>query len=542
MKPLLQAQNISKRFGLLTVLRDVNLEIYPGEVVGLTGRSGAGKTLLTRILAGLLAPESGQLVFDGRPLSWPFPASKIGIGTIHQEPMLADQFDITSNIFLGHELTWTILGRPSSLLNQRKMHEEARRILALLDVHFPTLHEKAGNLAGDARQLVSLAQGMAAPAKLRIVDDPTAMLSSPYQARLLSLIDAWQQQGIAVLFSSQNLDHLFAVTDRIITLRQGEVTATLQTDETNREEIVAALVGTGERQQPTPVIWALDSYYQAKQQAESLQHQQLLLQQDLAVRDTMNQQLLEQLSEQVRALDSANLALQDAQRRLLMERELERKHLARELHDETIQDLLSLNYQLEGIASLADDQEALLTELDDVHHHIRQLVATIRGICGDLRPPTIDSLGLGAALKSFMRGWRERTGIEAQLAMSEDFGRLSETIELSIFRIVQESLNNVWKHSGASQVRVTLAYTSPRMLSVKIADNGDGLPQNFDLSALGRSGHFGLLGISERVALLGGRLSIQNQAVGGLCLIIEIPHPRVVSDRLPPAIPKAEPV
>lgn len=530
MKPLLQAQGLTKRFGLLTVLREVNLEIYPGEVVGLTGRSGAGKTLLTRILGGLLLPDSGQLVFDGRSLSWPFPAAKMGIGFIHQEPMLSDQFDITSNIFLGHELTWNIFGRQTSLLNQRKMHAEARRILALLDVEFPTLHEKAGNLSGDARQLVSLAQGMAAPAKLRIVDDPAAMLSTPYQSRLLSLIESWQQQGIAVLFSSQNLDHLFAVTDRIIALRQGEVAATLATDETNREEIVAALVGSGERQQHTPVIWALDSYYKAKQQAEMLQHQQRLLEQDLAARDTINQQLLEQLSEQVRALDSANLALQDAQRRLLMERELERKHLARELHDETIQDLLSLNYQIEEIISLVDERGALTAELDDVHYNIRQLVAAIRVICGDLRPPTIDSFGLGAALKSYLLGWRDRTGIEAHLVLSEDFGRLSETIELSIFRIVQESLNNVWKHSGASHVQVTVAYSSPRMLSVTIADNGDGLPQNFDLSALGRSGHFGLLGISERVALLGGRLSIQNQSVGGLCLIIEIPHPRVVPE------------
>lgn len=532
MEPLLQAQGITKRFGVLTVLRDVSLEIHPGEVVGLAGRSGAGKTLLTRALTGLLTPDSGQLVFDGRILSWPFQAQKIGIGLIHQEPMLADQFDITSNIFLGHELTQSFAGRKSSLLNQRKMHEEARRILALLNVEFPTLHEKVGNLSSDDRLLVSLAQGMALPAKLRIVDDPTALLSTPYQSRLLTLIESWQQEGIAVLFSSQNLDHLFAVTDRIITLRQGEVTTMLQTDETNREEIVAALVGTAERQQHTPVIWALDSYYKAKQQAEMLQHQQVLLEQDLAARDTINQQLLGQLSEQVRALDSANTALQDAQRRLLMQRELERKHLARELHDETIQDLLSLNYQLEEIASLVAEDEDLIAELDDVRHNIRRLVTNIRRICGNLRPPTIDSLGLAAALKSYTLGWQERTGIAVNLTLSESFGRLPETIELSIFRIVQEGLNNVWKHAGGTQVQVNLAYTSPRMLAVTIADNGKGMRDGFDLSALSRSGHFGLLGISERVALLGGRLSIQNRTTGGFSLMVEIPHPRVVPDSL----------
>jgi signal transduction histidine kinase len=530
MEGLLRAEGLSKRFGVLQALSGVSLDVYPGEVVGLAGNSGAGKTLLMRVLAGLLVPDQGQLSISGRALTWPFEAQKVGIGIIHSEPMLADQFDITSNIFLGREMKWSLLGREVNLLNQRKMHAEARRLLALLDVEFPSLHEKVGNLSSEARQLISLAQGMAAPAILRIVDDPTALLSTPYQAKLLALIETWQREGTAVLVSSQNLDHLFALTDRIIVLRQGRVAATLRTDETNREEIVAAMVGTGDRQQRTPVIWALDSYYRAKRQAETLYHNQLLLEQDLAARDTVNQQLLAQLSEQVQALDSANLALQDAQRRLLMERELERKHLARELHDETIQDLLGLNYQLEEVASLAGDNQALVTELDDVRHNIRQLVTNIRGICSDLRPPTIDSLGLGAALTSYTRSWSERSGIEVSLTLAEKLGRLPETIELSIFRIVQESLNNIWKHAHASQVQITLAYASKRMLRVAISDNGVGLPDGFDLASLSDSGHFGLLGISERVALLGGRLSYRNQKQDGLLLIVEIPHPRAVPD------------
>jgi signal transduction histidine kinase len=286
------------------------------------------------------------------------------------------------------------------------------------------------------------------------------------------------------------------------------------------------MVGAEDRQQRTPVIWALDSYYRAKRQAETLFHNQLLLQQDLAVRDSVNQQLLAQLAEQVQALDSANLALQDAQRRLLMERELERKHLARELHDETIQDLLGVNYQLEEIASMASDNEPLVAELDDVRETIRQLVTNIRGICGDLRPPTIDSLGLGAALTSYTRSWSERTGIAVNLTLAKNFSRFPEPIELSIFRIVQESLNNIWKHAHANQVHITLAYASRRMLRITISDNGVGLADDFDLSALSASGHFGLLGISERVALMGGRLSLSNEKQGGLLLIVEIPHPR----------------
>lgn len=525
--PFLEAQSLTKRFGSLTVLNNVSLSIYPGEVVGLAGRNGAGKTLLIRTLAGLQSPDNGRLQINGKVQSWPFQAASLGIGIIHQEPKLTEHFDITSNIFLGQELKYSFMGRTINLINDRKMYEEARRILAQLDIKFPSLHEKVANLSSDDRQLVSLAQGIVTSANLRLIDDPVSLLSTPYQKKLLTLIETWQQSGTAVLFADQNLDHLFAVSDRIIVLREGNVTANLRTDETTREEIVAALVGTSDRQQHTPVLWALDSYYKAKQQAETLRHNQQLLEKDLADRDTINQQLLHQLSEQVQALDSANMALQDAQRRLLTQREQERKHLSRELHDDTIQDLLSLNYQLEEMSVLAHGNEPLITELDDVRHAIRQVVASVRRICGNLRPPTIDSLGLNAALQSYGQSWSDRTGISIHMSTGKNLGRLPETIELSVFRIVQEGLNNVWKHAEATHVDIRLSFGSRRMLSITIADNGRGVPDNFDLSLLSTSGHFGLLGISERVALLGGRLRIQNGNNGGLVLTVEVPHPRV---------------
>jgi signal transduction histidine kinase len=179
---------------------------------------------------------------------------------------------------------------------------------------------------------------------------------------------------------------------------------------------------------------------------------------------------------------------------------------------------------------MVNDNDPMVVELDDVRETIRQLVANIRGICGDLRPPTLDSLGLGAALTSYTRSWSERCGIAVNLTLAKRFGRFPEPIELSIFRIVQESLHNIWKHAHATQVEITLAYASRRMLRIAISDNGVGLPDNFDLSALGDSGHFGLLGISERVALMGGRLSYRNQEPGGLLLIVEIPHPRAASE------------
>ncbi len=274
-------------------------------------------------------------------------------------------------------------------------------------------------------------------------------------------------------------------------------------------------------------IWALESYYQAREQADRLRYQQALLERDLEQQDTLNRQLVEQLAKQVGALDQANLALQDAQRRLLTEREQERKRLARELHDQVIQDMLSVNYELEELTALVNGNEELSGELGQIRGEIRALVESVRRICGNLRPPTIDSLGLGAALQSFAREWGERTGLAIHLELDANLGRLPEEIELSIFRIIQEGLSNVRKHARASQVDVFLKHTSPRLLMISIADNGQGLDEQFTLSALSLQGHYGLLGISERVALLGGRLHIQNQSGGGVLLRVEIPHPRV---------------
>jgi len=166
-------------------------------------------------------------------------------------------------------------------------------------------------------------------------------------------------------------------------------------------------------------------------------------------------------------------------------------------------------------------------DLAEIRQAVRELVDSLRQICGELRPPTIDSLGLGAALQSHTRQWSTRTGIKLMLNLDVNLGRLPESIELSVFRIVQESLNNVWRHAQASFVQINLQHTSPRTLMISIQDNGKGLVKDFDINAMAAQGHYGLVGISERVALLGGRFTLQRPADGGTLLVVEIPHPRV---------------
>ena len=529
MEPLLRVINLSKRFDILPAVQQVSFDIQPGEVVGLTGNIGSGKSVLVMLLAGLYEPNDGTIYFDNRRLTWPYNAKAIGIGVIHQRPDLADRMDIVSNIFLGNEIGWPASFGWLRFPNRRRMQLEATRILADLDVAVPSLHEKVSNLSSEVRQMIAIARVLTYPVKLVIIDEPTISLTYPYQQRLLKLIQEWSKQGVAVLFSSNNLDHLFAVTDRIITLHQGSKVADVRTDETNRETIVANMVGTGMSDQgkASSTLLDFDSYDRIREQAEKLHYHQMLLEKDLASQDALNRQLVEQLTEHVQALDWANQALQEAHRRLLSEREQERKHLARELHDQVIQDLLSINYQLEGIETEHKVPPTLVGELLDVRTGIRELVNDLRRICGDLRPPTIDSLGLGAALQSFTRDWSDHTRIEVRLDIDQQLGRLPEATELSIFRIVQEGLNNVWRHAKASSVHIKLEHTSPRMLMISIADDGVGISEELDINNLPESGHYGLLGISERVALLGGRFRVISQPENGSELLVEIPHPRV---------------
>jgi len=252
-----------------------------------------------------------------------------------------------------------------------------------------------------------------------------------------------------------------------------------------------------------------------------------LLGNDLASEPKLSRQLTEQLAEQVQALDQANLVLIEAQRRLISEREQERKRLARELHDQVIQDLLSINYELEALEAEQGVTLALANDLAEVRQGIRELVEALRRICGNLRPPTIDSLGLGAALKSYTRDWAHRTSIHVDLKLDENLGRLPEATELSIYRIVQEGLNNVRRHAAAKNVEIKLEHTTPRTLMVSLLDDGMGLEEEFDFKNLSDHGHYGLIGISERVALLGGRFRLQDMPSGGALLLVEIPHPRV---------------
>jgi signal transduction histidine kinase len=249
-----------------------------------------------------------------------------------------------------------------------------------------------------------------------------------------------------------------------------------------------------------------------------------MLQESLEAKDSLNRQLISRLQDQVTALNQLNLALQAAHRRLDTEREEERKALARELHDQVIQDLLSFNYRLEEAGTKAESK-IQQEELAALRDGIRHVVGELRQLCSDLRPPTIDTHGLPAAINSFAQEWAERNAILLHLEIDSDLGRFPQSIELSVFRIVQEGLNNIRKHAAAKNVFLRLQRTPTASLLLCLSDDGQGPAEPFDLASLSARKHFGLLGISERVALLGGTMQIETPSNGGLILQVEIPNP-----------------
>ncbi|MFN8411834.1 MAG: ATP-binding cassette domain-containing protein [Anaerolineales bacterium] len=547
---LLNVENLSKNFDRLPALKDVTFSLAKGEVIGLVGRQGAGKSTLFHLLSGAIPPSSGTIYFDGanRRFSNRIEAQKIGIETVYQTSSLVNRFDFSTHIFSHRDEGVEITRQTSGLVEQfnvnqnillgrelkklplfgvidwNRMIDVAQELLAEFDLPPDLAHERISNLSDEQRQVILLLRTLYKPCQLLLLDDIIPILSFQRQEILLDKIKTLAAQGTSVIISSDDLKHLFTVTDRIIVLYEGKLVADRKTAESTPREIVELIVGSAGQEQVSPLIWALESYHTAQQQTEELRRSQASLQKSLDAQDSLNRQLIERLSNQLGALDQLNAALQATQRRLITEREDERKALARELHDQIIQDMLGLIYRLEDVENLTDSAE-LQEDVGSIRQGIRDLVGELRQMCSDLRPPTLDHHGLTAAIGSLADEWAERSDIQLQLEIDPALGRLPEMIELSVFRIVQEGLNNIRKHAAASHVRLSLQRTSNTNLLVRLEDDGKGLSKPTDLASLAVNKHFGLVGISERVALLRGSMNIESSEGNGTILQVEIPSP-----------------
>ena len=244
--PILRATGITKHFGPVHALRSVDFEIRPGEIVALIGDNGAGKSTLINVLTGVLPLDSGQIVFDGQPvsLSSPQQARALGIETVYQDLAVAPHLDAVANIFLGREYRRPGLAGTLGLLDFKRMRRETQEQLARLRVRVPNLDRRLVTLSGGQRQGVAVARAVMWASKVVIMDEPTAALGVAQTGMVLDLMRQVRDSGIPVVFISHNMPHVFEVANRIVVLRLGEVVAELDPARASIDDAVAAMTGS----------------------------------------------------------------------------------------------------------------------------------------------------------------------------------------------------------------------------------------------------------------------------------------------------------
>lgn len=238
--PLLQLRGVSKRFGAVQALSDVDFELHESEVVALVGDNGAGKSTLIKTISGVGPADSGTFTFDGREVTLTAPAdsSKLGIAVVYQDLALCDNLDVVANLFLGSE------AHHGPVMNEIAMEKESRRLLDSLAVKtLQSVRTEVGSLSGGQRQSVAIARSLLGEPRMVILDEPTAALGVAQTEQVLQLVLRLKERGLGVILISHNLADVFQVSDRIVVLRLGRNAGEYQAADSNRQEVVAAITG-----------------------------------------------------------------------------------------------------------------------------------------------------------------------------------------------------------------------------------------------------------------------------------------------------------
>ena len=235
--PELTVSSLTVRFGALTALENVSFTVRPGEVVALAGENGAGKTTLIRAIGGDVAPVSGTIRLDGRPVApHPVAAARLGIRIVWQDLALSDNLDVASNVLLGNERRW-------HLLSDLSRHDEAGQVLVQLGIPLRDTTRPVRSLSGGQRQMVAVARAMAHDPRLLLLDEPTASLGVKEAALIERVITRLREQGTTIVLSGHNMELMFRLADRIVVLRHGRVVTEVSPSEVRPDDVVALISG-----------------------------------------------------------------------------------------------------------------------------------------------------------------------------------------------------------------------------------------------------------------------------------------------------------
>jgi simple sugar transport system ATP-binding protein len=242
---LVRMENISRRFGTIIALDNVNFTVNPGEVVGLLGDNGAGKSTLIKILTGIHHLSSGQIYWEGKPvtINSPHDARELGIETVYQDLALVPLLSIARNFYLGREPVRRV--GPFNFLDQKRMEEQTEKALLDIGIHIRSPHHPVGSLSGGERQSIAIGRAVHFGKKLLILDEPTSALSIGETRKVLAYTHAAAAKGMGVIFITHNIFHVFEVAHRFTVISHGRKVGDFPKEKVTPDEI-AEMIMTGQ--------------------------------------------------------------------------------------------------------------------------------------------------------------------------------------------------------------------------------------------------------------------------------------------------------
>ena len=235
---VLSLRGVSKSFGSVNALTDIELDVAEGSVVAIVGDNGAGKSTLVKILAGVHRPTAGVVLFHGQPVEMADPSEAIalGIATVFQDLALCENLNVVENLFLGRELS-------PLRLDEVQMETRSWELLGELSARIPSVRIPVASLSGGLRQTVSIARSLLGDPKIIILDEPTAALGVAQTAEVLDLIERLRERGLGVIMVSHNMEDVRAVADQVVVLRLGRNNGVFDVASVSSQEIIAAITG-----------------------------------------------------------------------------------------------------------------------------------------------------------------------------------------------------------------------------------------------------------------------------------------------------------
>ena len=237
--PLVEMKHIHKRFGGVHAVKDVSIDLYPGEVVGILGHNGAGKSVLMHMLSGALPVNQGEILIHGEKVRFDNPreARGKGIETIYQTLALADNLNAPANLFLGRELKtrW-------GTLDDDSMEAESRKVLQRLNPYFTNINDAVINMSGGQRHVVAIGRAIYFDARILIMDEPTAALGPSESAMVTELIKKLRADGIGIFLISHDMHDVFDLCDRVMVMKNGENVGMHRIEEVTKDDLLSLII------------------------------------------------------------------------------------------------------------------------------------------------------------------------------------------------------------------------------------------------------------------------------------------------------------